>query len=131
MVGRDITSEHGRGPAMPGTKPGTDHEVDDHASHPGDSLYIRVAIILAIVTAIEVAIYYVDAIRDFLVPLLILLSVGKFVAVIGYFMHLKMDSRLFRWIFIAGLAISMSVVLALVVMQWVAEYYAPILGATE
>ena len=89
------------------------------------------AIILAIVTAIEVAIYYVDAIRDFLVPLLIILSVGKFIAVVGYFMHLKMDNRLFRWIFVAGLVISMSVVLALIVMQWAFDYYAPILGATE
>ena len=114
---------HGPGPAMPGTKPGTDDLVAAGHDHPGDGLYIRVAIILAIVTLIEVAIYYIPAFAGVLVPVLIVLSVGKFVAVVGYFMHLKFDSRLFRWLFVAGLAISASVVLALIAMQWTSFYF--------
>ena len=127
MVGRDATLHgghgHGPDPAKPGTKPGSDHAVDNHDNHPTERTYINVAIVLAIVTAIEVAIYYVEALRDFLVPILIVLSVGKFVAVVGYFMHLKMDDRRFRWIFLAGLIISMSVVLALVAMFWTDHYF--------
>jgi cytochrome c oxidase subunit 4 len=116
---------HGPGPAMPGTKPGTDHLVDDGHDHPGEPVYIRVAIILAIVTAIEVAIYYVDAIRPFLVPTLLVLSVAKFVAVVGYFMHLKFDDIRFRLMFIAGMVIVMSVVGALIAMFWTDQYFPP------
>lgn len=115
---------HGPGPALPGTKPGTDDQVASGHDHPSDSLYIRVAIILAVVTIIEVAIYYIPALSGVLVPVLIALSVGKFIAVIGYFMHLKFDSRLFRWMFVAGLAISASVLLALIALQWTSPYFA-------
>lgn len=111
-------ADHGSGAAMPGTHPGTDHQVDRHQEHPGERVYINVAIILTAVTAIEVAIYYIEAMRGILVPLLIALSVFKFIAVVGYFMHLKMDDPLFRRIFIAGLTISASVVLALLAMFW-------------
>ena len=125
MVGRDATAHggHGPGPAMPGTKPGTDHLVDHPEEHPGERTYIEVAVILAIVTAIEVAIYYISAIRGILVPLLLVLSIAKFLAVVGYFMHLKFDDRRFRWMFGAGLVLSLSVVLALIIMQWTNAYF--------
>jgi len=95
------------------------HEHD----HPGENVYIRVAIVLTIVTAIEVIIYYLEAIRPFLVPALVVLSVAKFVAVVGYFMHLKFDDKRFAWIFAAGMAITVSVFIAAVVMMWTDEYY--------
>jgi len=121
---------HGPGPAMPGTKPGTDHLVsEDH--HPSSGVYIRVAIILAIITVVEVAIYYVEGARPILVPALLLMSLAKFIAVVGYFMHLKFDNRIFRWMFVAGLAISTSVVLALVIMQWTSPYFAGFLPGVE
>ena len=97
---------HDVGSQGPGTKPGTDHAVDHHEGHPDERTYITVAAILAVVTAVEVAIYYIEAIEDFLVPLLIVLSVGKFVAVVGYFMHLKFDDRRFMWMFVGGLLIA-------------------------
>ncbi|CAA9545409.1 MAG: hypothetical protein AVDCRST_MAG73-2364 [uncultured Thermomicrobiales bacterium] len=106
----------------PGTKPGSDHHVDGHEGHPDDRTYITVAAILAVVTAIEVAIYYVEAIEDFLVPILIVLSVGKFVAVVGYFMHLKFDDRRFTWIFVAGLLISISVFIGAAAMFGADDY---------
>jgi cytochrome c oxidase subunit IV len=125
MVGRDATAHggHGPGPAMPGTKPGTDHLVDHHEEHPGPRTYVEVAIILAIITAVEVAVYYISAVRGFLVPMLLVMSIAKFLAVVGYFMHLKFDDRRFRWIFGAGLAISLSVVVALIVMFWTGAYF--------
>jgi cytochrome c oxidase subunit 4 len=97
------------------------HETEEH--HPGDREYIRIAIILTIITAVEVAIYYIEGIRDFLVPLLIILSVAKFVAVVGYFMHLKFDDRRFMVMFVAGLGISLAVVAALVLMFWTGVYF--------
>ena len=120
----DVSRPHGSGAAMPGTRPGTDQAVtgEEQEHHPTERTYIMVAVILSIVTAVEVAIYYIDAIRDVLVPILLVLSLAKFIAVVGYFMHLKMDDRRFRWMFISGLVISASIVLALMVMFAVDEF---------
>ena len=106
----------------PGTKPGTDHAVDNHENHPEARTYIQVAIVLAIITAVEVAIYYVEALESVLVPLLIILSIAKFVAVVGYFMHLKFDDRRFRYLFVAGLVITFSVFIGLLAMQTFKEF---------
>ncbi|HYO29962.1 MAG TPA: cytochrome C oxidase subunit IV family protein, partial [Thermomicrobiales bacterium] len=98
-------------------------EIEHEHDHPGSDLYLRVAIVLTIVTAIEVVVYSGEAIRTFLVPLLIVLSVGKFIAVVGYFMHLKFDDNRFAWMFGAGLAISLAVFIAAVAMQWTGGYF--------
>ncbi len=84
--------------------------------HPGEATYIRVALILAVVTAIEVFIYYIEALEDILVPALLLLSAGKFIAVVGYFMHLKFDDRRYTWVFVSGLVIAFSVFLGTAAM---------------
>ncbi len=96
----------------PGTKPGTDHSVDTHGDHPGERVYINIALILTAITAIEVVIYYVDAIASFLVPTLIILSIAKFAIVVGYFMHLKFDDRRFSYLFVSGIVVAVSVFLA-------------------
>lgn len=88
-----------------------DHRVvDPHmADHPSPRRYVNVAIILAIVTAVEVAIYYVTALADLLVPMLLLLAVIKFVMVGLYFMHLKFDSHTFRRFFVTGIVLALFV----------------------
>ena len=84
-----------------------EHVVDPHLhEHPSPRKYVNVAIILAIVTALEVAIYYVTALADLLVPLLILFAVIKFVMVGAYFMHLKFDSKTFRRFFVTGIVLA-------------------------
>lgn len=86
----------------------------EHA-HPGPREYVKVAIVLAIVTALEVALYYIDMSDGLLVTLLLFFSAIKFVMVVLWFMHLKFDSRLFRRLFITGLVLAVfvySIVLA-------------------
>ena len=100
-----------------------------HEGHPGGRLYVKVAVILAIITMIEVAIYYILLGKGVLVPTLIVLSAIKFIAVVGYFMHLKFDDKQFLLIFAGGLAISLSVVLVLVVMMQTGDFYCPGLPA--
>jgi cytochrome c oxidase subunit IV len=102
------------------------HDHEDHA-HPGADFYVRVAIALTIITAVEVVIYYIEGFRGFLVPALLVLSILKFLAVVAYFMHLKFDDKRFAWLFTAGLAISLSVMIAMVVMNHHGGYYAPVL----
>ena len=82
-------------------------EHDDH--HPGPKQYVWVAVILAIVTAAEVAIYYVESLRDWLVPFLIAFAVIKFLLVALWFMHLRFDSRLFRRLFVTGIILALVV----------------------
>ncbi len=79
------------------------------AHHPGPRQYVWVAVILAIVTAFEVAIYYIPSIEDFLVPLLLFFAVIKFIMVALYFMHLKFDSPIFKRFFVTGLVLALAV----------------------
>jgi cytochrome c oxidase subunit 4 len=65
---------------------------------------VRIAIILAVITAMEVAIYYVDLSHAVLIPALFVFSLIKFVLVVLWFMHLKFDSRTYSRFFIMGLA---------------------------
>jgi caa(3)-type oxidase subunit IV len=87
-----------------------EHVVDPHMKdHPSPRKYVNVAIILAIVTAIEVGIYYVTALGDLLVPMLLILAVVKFAMVGLYFMHLKFDSHTFRRFFLTGIVLALLV----------------------
>ena len=72
--------------------------------------YVKVAIALAIITAIEVALsYMVDDLGALFLPLLLGLMVIKFFSVVLYFMHLKFDNRLFGIMFYLGLGLAIGV----------------------
>ena len=96
--------------AMPNREHTDEHE------HPPIMQYVLIAAILAIITAIEVATYYIESIESFLVYILIVLSVIKFVIVVGYYMHLKFDNKLFTWLFASGIITGGSVVIALIAL---------------
>ena len=90
------------------------------AHHPSPRKYVWVAVILAIITAIEVAIYYIPSVTDrpgLLVTSLLVFAAIKFFMVGAYFMHLKFDSPIFRRFFITGL------VLALIIFAIVLTYF--------
>ena len=72
--------------------------------HPSPKEYIRIAIILGVITAAEVAIYYIEGAQEFLIPMLFLFALIKFALVVMFFMHLKFDSRTYARFFIMGLA---------------------------
>ena len=89
-----------------------DHTVVEH-DHPGDSIYIKIAIILGAITAAEVATTYVD-IGKVMVPALIIMMIAKFSIVAAYFMHLKFDSNLFTRVFVSGIVLAVGVYIAAV-----------------
>ena len=70
--------------------------------------YIRIAVILAAITGLEVSTYYVDFGVLFL-PALLIMMVIKFVMVVSYFMHLKFDNKMFSFLFYAGLLLAVGV----------------------
>ena len=84
--------------------------------HPSVKTYLVVAAVLGIVTAVEVAIFYVEALHPVLVPLLLTLSAAKFTLVVGFFMHLKYDSNVFRGLFIGPLFVAVAIILAMLAL---------------
>jgi cytochrome c oxidase subunit 4 len=80
--------------------------------HPGPREYVKIAVALAVVTLLEVAIYYIDFLRPALVPLLLIFSGLKFALVILWFMHLRFDSRLFMRVFLSGVVLAVTLFVA-------------------
>ncbi|HEV3402502.1 MAG TPA: cytochrome C oxidase subunit IV family protein [Acidimicrobiales bacterium] len=87
-------------------QPDHDPTAPDHA-HPSELQYIKVALFLAVVTAAEVGVYYVEQLEDFLVPILLGFAVIKFAMVVLWFMHLRFDSRIFRRLFTIGILLAL------------------------
>lgn len=94
----------------------SDHPHPVEHPHPGPKVYLKVAGVLAVITVIEVVVYYMEALRPMLAPILIALSALKFGIVAAFFMHLRFDSRLFTSFFVGGLLLAGSVILALMTM---------------
>ncbi|MGE5459321.1 MAG: cytochrome C oxidase subunit IV family protein [Solirubrobacterales bacterium] len=86
--------------------------------HPSPKEYVRIAVILGLVTAAEVAIYYMDWIREhhLLIPLLFLFSMIKFSLVVLWFMHLRFDSKTYARFFLLGLAGATTLYIAVLLM---------------
>jgi cytochrome c oxidase subunit IV len=101
-----------------------DHEAHQH-SHPSDATYIKVALFLAVLTAVEVGTYFLeDPSTGLLVGILFPLMILKFGVVALWFMHLRFDNPIFKRVFVAGLVLAISVyVIVLTVMQfWSSDY---------
>ena len=80
------------------------HRAATHG-HPGVKEYVRIGVILAVITALEVGIYYIqEDLGGWLIPSLFLLSLLKFSLVVLWFMHLKFDDRRYARFFVMGLA---------------------------
>jgi len=87
---------------------------DDHAHHPTERQYWIVFVILAALTAIEVAWSYMGFEGVALVlPLVVMMGV-KFLLVAGAFMHLYFDmkiinGKMFTWVFGFSLLVAVAV----------------------
>jgi len=78
----------------------------EHADHPTEKNYWVIALILGVITAVEVALSYID-LGNAVAPLLLIGMVMKFFIVASYFMHLKFDSKMARRLFISGLSLAL------------------------
>ena len=85
-----------------------------HTGHPTAGMYFRIAMILSVVTAIEVGIFYLTWLSYWIIPILFVLSAGKFTLVAMYYMHLKFDHKLFTLLFVGGFVLAPSVIFALI-----------------
>lgn len=91
-------------PATPEARP--------HAhAHPTPRDYVNIAVILALLTAAEVATYFFELVPWALWVGLSGLALAKFALVVGYYMHLKYDSVMFRRVFVFGIVLAVTVFL--------------------
>src|SRR3712207_2384907 len=113
--------------AHPDARAATQDEVTHDKSHPTPGVYVRIGVVLFVLTAMEVGLYeytYGESagaiganLRPFFVPLLLILSAAKFALVAMYYMHLKQDSRLFSGVFVFPLIIAAVVVVSLAILM--------------
>jgi len=96
-----------------GAEPDEGSPHPEEHGHPGGKEYLAIAVILTVITAVEVAIFYIPAMKPVLVPSLLTLSALKFALVAMFYMHLKFDHRLFSWLFVLPMILAAAVILAL------------------
>ncbi|CAN5760362.1 hypothetical protein BH23ACT4_BH23ACT4_08610 [soil metagenome] len=88
--------------------------MSDHAAHPAHptpAQYWKIAVVLAVLTAIEVGLYYIDQeleLGAINAALLLVLAVAKFIIVVGWFMHLRFENPLLNRFFTGGFILAFS-----------------------
>ena len=89
-----------------------EQHAEAHESH-GTGFYWMVGGVLAVITAIEVAIFLVkDAIgHELFLAILFLLSIAKGVGVVMFFMHLRGDAKIFQFVFIVPFTLAVTLCL--------------------
>ena len=76
-------------------------------------LFVQIAMILAVITGVEIVLIYLPLAKWFVVTSLVVLSVVKFLMVIFWFMHLKFDKAFCTILFFIGLVLAGGTVAAL------------------
>jgi cytochrome c oxidase subunit 4 len=82
---------------------------EEHVQHPTPAQYWKIAVVLAVLTAIEVAVYYIHRALELghlNTILLIILAALKFVIVVGYYMHLRFEKTTLSRFFTAGFVLA-------------------------
>ena len=90
-----------------------DH-VHGHEEESKFQIYVNVAMLLAVITGVEIVGIYLPFAKWVIVTGLVILSVVKFLYVIFYFMHLRWDKPFCTILFFIGLVLSAGTVWALI-----------------
>ena len=96
------------------------HDGHGHHDHSHDvskfQIYVQIAMLLAVITGIEIVVVYVPFAKWIIVTTLVVLSIVKFMYVIFYFMHLKWDKPFCTILFFIGLVLATGTVWALLAL---------------
>jgi cytochrome c oxidase subunit 4 len=84
--------------------------------HASVRTYVRVAIVLTLITALEVGVIYIRQLTPIIVPLLLSMSLAKFALVALFFMHLRYDPRSLATVFVGPLLIATGLAVALMTL---------------
>jgi caa(3)-type oxidase subunit IV len=81
-----------------------EHQGAARSGHPSAKEYVRIALLLGVLTGIEIWLSYSGLPGGLQITLLLLGMLFKFCLVVLWFMHLKFDSRTYSRFFVMGLA---------------------------
>ncbi|MGH7836299.1 MAG: cytochrome C oxidase subunit IV family protein [Candidatus Binataceae bacterium] len=113
----ELAIEHGHGGA---------HHAVEESHHPTAGQYLVIAVILTVLTGLEIGVYYVPSLQVVLVPLLVILAFFKFVLVAAYYMHLHFDNRVFSVLFIFPLMLACLILASLtMLLSYLAHHPGP------
>jgi len=93
--------------------------------HVSNRTYVGVAAVLAVLTALEVMVFFLPSVQPVLVPLLLVLMAAKFALVVLFFMHLKFDANVFSGLFVGPLVIAAAIIISMIFLY---IHYAPAAG---
>ena len=77
-----------------------------HAEESKFAAYVQIAMLLAVITGVEIAVIGLPFVTWLLVTVLVVLSLVKFMFVIFYFMHLRWDKPFCTILFFIGLVLA-------------------------
>src|SRR5215211_5758908 len=80
------------------------------------AIYVQIAMLLAVITGVEIIGVYLPFAKWFIVTALVVLSLVKFLFVIFYFMHLRWDKPFCTILFFIGLVLAGGTVAALLMI---------------
>jgi cytochrome c oxidase subunit 4 len=85
--------------------------------HPSPLRYVLIAVVLSVITALEVSLFYLEgSIPDSaIIVLLLLFAALKFALVASWYMHLRTDKPIFARFFVLGIVAA--IVLFLIVLS--------------
>ncbi|MEY2880697.1 MAG: hypothetical protein RLZZ15_3077 [Verrucomicrobiota bacterium] len=97
------------------------HAATAHAADHGHDeskfpLYVQIAMLLAVITGVEIIAVFLPFAKWFLVTTLVVLSTVKFMFVIFYFMHLRWDKPFCTILFFIGLVLAAGTMWALLAL---------------
>jgi cytochrome c oxidase subunit IV len=84
--------------------------------HPSVGIYLIVAAFLVVLTAMEITVFYVPALKAVLVPVLLILAAAKFALIAMFFMHLRYDSWTLSGMFLFPLIIATVMLVAMLML---------------
>jgi cytochrome c oxidase subunit 4 len=91
--------------------------VDDHGHDESKfQIYVNIAMLLAVITGVEIVGIYLPFAKWIIVTSLVVLSVVKFMYVIFYFMHLRWDKAFCTIMFFIGLVLATGTTWALIAL---------------
>ena len=90
----------------------------DHSHHPSPRQYVMIAIVLVVLTAIEIGISYIETDHtNLIIVALFAMGAAKFFLVAGWYMHMRLDQPFFRRIFVVGM-IGAGIVYGIVILMF-------------
>lgn len=84
-----------------------------HAEPSKFHMFVSIAMLLAVITGVEIVLIFLPFPKWFIVASLVVLSLVKFMFVIFYFMHLRWDKLFCTILFFIGLVVASGTVWAL------------------